>query len=134
MPLNIENKITLRKAALAIIGGLITITIFRYALSLTLQWRYGIDTDTRYMGRARFPVAVVFTIIISSFIGAFFAGSVTKRKGWLFGLLLVLIPNSFLKPLTKLILQHIMTDENTTYFDERLMNVRPAFITNPQPT
>ena len=96
MPLEIEQKLTVRKVLLAIIGGLITITIFRYALSLAIESRYGIDTDTRYMGRAQFSFAIVFTIIISSFIGAFFAGSVTKRKGWLFGVLLVLIPNSFL--------------------------------------
>ncbi len=96
MPLEIEQKLTVRKVLLAIIGGLISITIFRYALSLAIESRYGIDTDTRYMGRYQFSFAIVFTIIISSFIGAFFAGSVTKRKGWLFGVLLVLIPNSFL--------------------------------------
>ena len=96
MPLDIEQKLTVRKVLLAIIGGLITITIFRYALSLALQSRYGIDTDTHYVGRVRFSIAIVFTIIISSFIGAFFAGSVTKKKGWLFGILLVIIPNSFL--------------------------------------
>lgn len=96
MPIEIKQKLTVRKVLLAIIGGLITITIFRYALSLAIESRYGIDTDTRYMGKAQFSFAIVFTIIISSFIGAFFAGSVTKRKGWLFGVLLVLIPNSFL--------------------------------------
>jgi len=96
MPPDIERKLTVRKVLLAVIGGLITITIFRYALSLALESRYGIYTDTRYMGRAQFSFAIVFTIIISSFIGAFFAGSVTKRIGWLFGVLLVLIPNSFL--------------------------------------
>lgn len=96
MPIEIVQKLTVRKVLLAIIGGLITITIFRYALSLAIESRYGIDTDTRYMGRSQFSFAIVFTIIISSFIGAFFAGSVTKRKGWLFGVLLVLIPNFFL--------------------------------------
>ncbi len=94
--MEIEQKLTVRKVLLAIIGGLITITIFRYTLSLAIESRYGIDTDTRYMGRTQFSFAIVFTIIISSFIGAFFAGSVTKRKGWLFGVLLVLIPFSFL--------------------------------------
>ena len=48
------------------------------------------------MGRVRFSFVVILTIIISSFIGAFFAGSVTKKKGWLFGVLLVIIPNSLL--------------------------------------
>ena len=85
MPMEIKQKLTIRKILLAVIGGLITITIFRYALSLAIESRYGIDTDTRYMGKSQFSFAIVFTIIISSFIGAFFAGSVTKKKGWLFG-------------------------------------------------
>ena len=82
MSLEIEQKLTVRKVLLSIIGGLIAITIFRYALSLAIESRYGIDTDVYYMGRTRFSVAIVFTIVISSFIGAFFAGSVAKKKGY----------------------------------------------------
>ncbi len=96
MRIDIERKLTFGKVLLAIIGGVIIIEIFRYALSFAITSRYGIDTDTHYMGRIRFSIGIVFTVIISSFIGAFFAGSVTKKKGWLFGLLLVLIPNFFL--------------------------------------
>ena len=45
MPLEIQQKLTVRKVLLAIIGGLITITMFRYTLSLAIESRYGIDTD-----------------------------------------------------------------------------------------
>ena len=79
--MEIEQKLTVRKVLLAIIGGLITITIFRHALSIAIESRYGIDTDTSYLGKTRFSFTIVFTIIISSFIGAFFAGCVTKKKG-----------------------------------------------------
>jgi tetratricopeptide (TPR) repeat protein len=96
MTLQDEQKLNIRKVLLAIIGGFITIEIFRHAISFALESRYGIDTDVYYMGRVRFSFVVILTIIISSFIGAFFAGSVTKKKGLLFGALLVIVPNSFL--------------------------------------
>jgi tetratricopeptide (TPR) repeat protein len=95
MPLEIEQKLTVRKVLLAIIGGLITITMFRYTLSFAIESRYGIDTDIYHMGKVHFSFVIILTIISSSFIGAFFAGSVAKKKGWLFGVLLVLIPNFF---------------------------------------
>jgi len=94
IPLEIDQKLNIRKVLIAVIGGLITITIFRYAISLALESRYGIDTDVYFMGRVRFSVQIVIPIIVSSFVGAFFAGSVTKRNGWLFGMLLILVPNS----------------------------------------
>lgn len=86
------QKLSWRKALLAIIGGFITIEVFRYAMSLSLQSRYGIDTDVYYMGKVQFSFIIVLTIIISSFIGGFFAGSIAKNKGWLFGSLVAVIP------------------------------------------
>jgi tetratricopeptide (TPR) repeat protein len=86
------QKLSWSKVLLAIIGGFITIEIFRYAISLALQSRYGIDTDVYFMGRVQFSFIIILTIVISSFIGGFFAGSITKKKGWLFGILVALIP------------------------------------------
>jgi tetratricopeptide (TPR) repeat protein len=88
------QKLSVRKVLLAIIGGFITIEIFRNAISFALQSRYGIDTDVYYMGRVQFSFIIILTIIISSFIGGFFAGSIAKKKGWLFGILVVVIPTS----------------------------------------
>jgi tetratricopeptide (TPR) repeat protein len=86
------QKLSVRKVLLAIIGGFITIEVFRYAISLALQSKYGIDTDVYYMGKVQFSFIIILTIVISSFIGGFFAGSITKKKGWLFGSLVVIIP------------------------------------------
>jgi len=92
-PLN-KEKLTIGKVLLAIIGGFITIEVFRYAMSIALQSKYGIDTDVYYMGKVRFSFIIILTIAISSFVGGFFAGSITKKKGWLFGSLVVIIPAS----------------------------------------
>jgi len=94
MILQDRQKLSVRRVSLAIIGGFITIEVFRYAISLALQSRYGIDTDVYYMGKVHFSFIIILIIIISSFIGGFFAGSVAKKWGWLFGILVVLIPNS----------------------------------------
>lgn len=122
MPLEIEQKLTVRKVLLAIIGGLITITIFRYALSLAIESRYGIDTDVYYMGKVRFSFVIVLTIIISSFIGAFFAGSVTKKKGWLFGVLLVIIPNSFLAAFVFMYIGKSLTPSGRIWLQHSIMD------------
>ena len=89
-----EHKLSVRKVLLAIIGGFIIIEVFRYVISFALQSRYGFDTDVYYMGRVHFSFIIILTIIISSFIGGFFAGSITKKKGWLFGILVVVVPIS----------------------------------------
>jgi len=94
MVLEGEQKLSVRKVLLAIIGGIITIEAFRYAISFALQSRYGIDTDVYYMGKVQFSFIIILTIIISSFIGGFFAGSIAKKMGWLFGILVVVIPTS----------------------------------------
>ena len=86
------QKLSWSKVLLAIIGGFITIEIFRYAISLAIQSRYGIDTDVYFMGRVQFSFIIILTIVISSFIGGFFAGSIAKKKGWLFGILIAVIP------------------------------------------
>lgn len=91
IPLN-KEKLTIGKVLLAIIGGFITVEVFRYAISIALQSRYGIDTDVYYMGKVQFSFIIVLTIVVSSFVGGFFAGSITKKKGWLFGILVVIIP------------------------------------------
>lgn len=88
------QKLSAKKVLLAIIGGFITIEVFRYVISFAFQSRYGIDTDVYYMGKVQFSFIIILTIIISSFIGGFFAGSIVKKKGWLFGILVVVIPTS----------------------------------------
>lgn len=93
MPLN-KEKLTIGKVLLAIIGGFITIEVFRYAISIALQSKYGIDTDVYYMGKVQFSFIIILTIVISSFVGGLFAGSIAKKKGWLFGILVVVIPTS----------------------------------------
>jgi len=51
------QKLSWEKVLLAIIGGFITIEIFRYAISFALQSRYGIDTDVYFMGHFPFSPA-----------------------------------------------------------------------------
>ncbi len=90
------QKLSWKKVLLVIIGGFIIIEVFRYATSLALQSRYGIDTDVYYMDKVQFSFIIILTIISSSFIGGFFAGSIVKKKGWLFGILVAVIPASLM--------------------------------------
>ena len=91
-----KERLGIGKIVLTIISGILAIEVFRYAISIALQARYGIDTDTSALGKAQFSFIIVSTLILSSFVGGFLAGCITKKKGWLFGILLPIIPNALL--------------------------------------
>lgn len=85
------NKITFGKFLYAVFGGFIINALIAMAISLALSIKYKIFLYGNN-GDINLNITILIMICLSAFLGGLFAGGVIRKRGYLFGMLTVLIP------------------------------------------
>lgn len=87
-----EEKISIKNILIAIFGGCIVNQILLAVFAFALQFGYGINDTFYFGGRVNFNFYTISSIIVSALLTGIFVGVVVKKRGWLYGIISVLVP------------------------------------------